>query len=113
MKMFLFASTLFLISASLFAQSATYVYDLRYKEASVVTTAQVGKITNVFGKRFDLDVDAFAGLTLITKKPVSGFLIGKRIALADNAEGYFGGGLNLPAGKNPSVVFGAGVGWKF
>lgn len=113
MKKFLFASALLLVSARPFAQSATYAYDLRYKEASIVTTAQIGKITNVLGKQFDLDVDAFAGLTLITKKPVSGFLIGKRIALADNVQGYFGGGLNLPADKNPSVVFGAGVSWKF
>lgn len=90
-----------------------YVYDLKYREAALVTSTKIGTVKNVLGKGFELDVDGFAGLTLVTKRPVSGILLDKRFSLADNVTGHVGLGLSLGADRNPSLAFGFGVGWRF
>ncbi len=94
-------------------QSLTYAYDFGLKEAAPVVTSPVGRLTNVFGKGFSLDVDGFAGVTLKSKTPLAGFLVGRRFPLANEAQAYVGAGLSIAQGRSFSPVAGLGLTWKF
>ena len=111
MKTLVFASIV-ILTVQVHAQSSlTGLYDFGLREPALVATTPIGKLTNVLGKGFNLDVDLFAGSTLRTKSTLTGTLIGKRFPLANEASGYIGAGLTFTPKWNFAV--GAGVSWRF
>lgn len=95
------------------AQATAFGYDFGLKEGATIATTKVRDLTNVFGLGFNLDVDAFAGVSWTTKTPMTGFMAGKRFDLASEVEGYLGAGFSIAQGQSFSPVVGAGVSWKF
>lgn len=100
-------------SRSIAQNSLTVAYDFGLKEAATVATTQIGTVNNVLGKGFSLDVDAFAGMTWRTNVPVTGILVGRRFALADEVQSYFGIGGRIAQGQNFAPVAAAGASWRF
>lgn len=100
-------------SSLTFAQSMTVAYDFGLKEGANIANEKAHELTNVLGLGFNLDVDVFAGVTWKSKTPLGGGLLGKRVRLADQAQGYAGIGVSIAQGQSWSPVVCAGVTVKF
>lgn len=94
------------------AQSTAFGYDFGLKEGATIATTKVRDLTNVFGLGFNLDVDAFAGVSWTTKTPMTGFLVGTRRDIAKEVQAYIGAGASIAQGQNFSPVIVAGFSWK-
>lgn len=105
--------TLALLPTLCTAQSLTVAYDFGLKEPATVATTPVGRLNNVLGRGFSLDVDAFAGATFKTKTPLAGFMVGRRFALATEVTALVAVGAAVAQSQPVSLVVGAGVSWRF
>lgn len=96
--------------------SASYLYRLTGEpgdRAAAGAQNRLKTFTNVLGRGWSLDLDAFAGLTLQRAAPVTAFLVGTRKKLANEVEGYLGGGFAVTQGQPSSLVVGAGITVRF
>ena len=88
--------------------STSMYYDLKDKSWAGVVTTPLTTFKSVLGLRgFEIDLDAFAGVSFGTGSPVAGFSLGKRFPLADTVTGYFGVGVKaenrVPVSVGPTL----------
>jgi len=87
--------------------STQLYYGVNSKQTALVASTKLATFTNVLGKGWTLDLDAFAG-SFQSGNPVAGVILGKRVPLADQAQGYFG--LAFSAVQGRPVDFGPAIG---
>lgn len=102
------------VSATAFATDwATQLYyGIGTKQTAIVASTKLTSFTNVLGKGWTLDLDAFAG-SFSSGAPVAGVLIGKRIPLADQVNGYVGIAFSAVQGRPTDFGPCVGISVKF
>jgi len=96
--------------------SASYLYRVtgpNEDRAAAGAQNRLKTFTNVFGRGWSADLDAFAGMTLRRKVPVAAFLVGLRKPIADQATFYFGTGPIVSQSTPTGWAFGAGIDLRF
>lgn len=81
--------------------------------ASAGALTKITSLTNVFGKGWSLDLDAYAGFTLRKAAPVAAFMVGTRRQVADQASIYFGVGPIVSQGQPTAFSASFGINLRF